>query len=110
MNNRSLPMTAAPESAKSVISPSPGRCPRRAAQRAVAGAARSGGWVRSADLHHEPFRIFFPLATLAGIVGVGLWPLLLLGWMETYPGPSHARLMVPGFSGGVVSGLPGYRP
>ena len=90
-----------------IISQAPGRCPRRAAKKAAAGPARPEEWVRLKDLHHEPFRLFFPLATLAGIAGVALWPLMLLGWTEVYPGPSHARLMVQGFFGGFVLGFLG---
>jgi uncharacterized protein involved in response to NO len=32
---------------------------------------------------------------------------MILGWMETYPGPSHARLMAQGFFGGFVIGFMG---
>ena len=59
------------------------------------------------ELCEEPFRLFFPLATLAGIVGVMLWPAMIWGWMEGYPGPSHARLMIHGFFGGFVLGFMG---
>src|ERR1043165_9018907 len=37
-------------------------------------------------LAREPFRLFFPAATVAGIVGVALWPLHLLGFIANYPG------------------------
>lgn len=60
-----------------------------------------------ADLHREPFRLFFPAATLAGFIGVALWPVMLLGWTEIYPGPGHARLMVQGFFGGFIFGFLG---
>jgi len=66
-----------------------------------------GRWARFADFHHEPFRLFFPAATLAGLIGVALWPVMLLGWTENYPGPSHARLMVQGFFGGFIFGFLG---
>ena len=66
-----------------------------------------GRWVRVADLHREPFRLFFPVAVLAGLIGVALWPMMLLGWTENYPGPSHARLMVQGFFGGFIFGFMG---
>jgi uncharacterized protein involved in response to NO len=59
------------------------------------------------DLHREPFRLFFPAATLAGLVGVGLWVPLLLGWTADYPGTAHARLMVQGFFGGFIFGFLG---
>ena len=66
-----------------------------------------GRWARFADFHHEPFRLFFPAATLAGLIGVALWPISLLGWTENYAGPSHARLMVQGFFGGFIFGFLG---
>ena len=55
----------------------------------------------------EPFRIFFPLATLLGLSGVSLWPLFFLGLHKFYPGPMHARLMVEGFLAGFVIGFLG---
>src|SRR5436190_21845692 len=87
-----------------VTVPAPG-CPRRA--RRATAAPPQKGWASFADFHHEPFRIFFPVATLAGLIGVALWPALLLGWTQNYPGPSHARLMVQGFFGGFILGFMG---
>jgi uncharacterized protein involved in response to NO len=55
----------------------------------------------------EPFRIFFPLATLLGISGVSLWPLFFSGLHKFYPGPMHARLMIEGFLAGFVLGFLG---
>ncbi len=55
----------------------------------------------------EPFRIFFPLATLLGISGVSLWPLFFSGLHQFYPGPMHARLMIEGFLAGFVIGFLG---
>lgn len=55
----------------------------------------------------EPFRIFFPLATLLGISGVSLWPLYFSGLHQFYPGPMHARLMIQGFLAGFVLGFLG---
>ena len=55
----------------------------------------------------EPFRIFFPLATLLGISGVSLWPLFFLGLHKFYPGPMHARLMIEGFLAGFIIGFLG---
>jgi uncharacterized protein involved in response to NO len=66
-----------------------------------------GQWIRCADLHREPFRLFFPVAVIAGLIGVALWPVMLLGWTENYPGPSHARLMAQGFFGGFIFGFLG---
>ena len=58
-------------------------------------------------LAREPFRLFFPAATLAGIVGVALWPLNLLGWTPEYPGQIHARIMAHGLFGGFIFGFLG---
>lgn len=55
----------------------------------------------------EPFRIFFPLATLLGISGVSLWPLFFTGLHKFYPGVMHARLMIEGFLAGFVIGFLG---
>lgn len=53
----------------------------------------------------EPFRIFFPAATLTSVIGVMLWPLLYAGMLNYYPGEAHARLMVEGFVGGFALGF-----
>jgi uncharacterized protein involved in response to NO len=55
----------------------------------------------------EPFRIFFPLATLLGISGVSLWPLFFSGLHKFYPGVMHSRLMIQGFLAGYVIGFLG---
>jgi len=89
-----------------VVASAPGRCPRQALRKAAAFQS-TGRWARFVDFHHEPFRLFFPAATLAGLIGVALWPFMLLGWTENYPGPSHARLMVQGFFGGFILGFMG---
>jgi len=60
-----------------------------------------------ADVGREPFRIFFPSAVLAGIVGVSLWPLHFMGVVEMYPGQNHARIMGYGLFGGFIFGFLG---
>lgn len=60
-----------------------------------------------AQLRAEPFRIFFPLATLIGVVGVLLWPAYFAGLDPVYPGLSHVRLMTQGFFGGFILGFLG---
>lgn len=85
----------------------PGRCPRHATRANSTMLQNPRRWARLTDFHREPFRVFFPFATLAGIIGVALWPVMLLGWTENYPGPSHARLMVQGFFGGFILGFMG---
>lgn len=83
------------------------KCPKRARRAATPINPNADARIRLLDLHREPFRIFFPAATLAGLIGVALWPALLLGWMESYPGAVHARLMMQGFFGGFVIGFMG---
>lgn len=89
-----------------VVNPGPGRCPRHA-RRAAVGGLKVRTWLTARDLHHEPFRLFFPIAALAGLVGITLWPLMLGGWMEEYPGSRHARLMILGFFGAFIFGFLG---
>lgn len=60
-----------------------------------------------ADLCEEPFRLFFPSAVIAGILGVAVWPLHFGGVVSFYPGISHARLMGHGFFGGFILGFLG---
>ena len=55
----------------------------------------------------EPFRVFFPAATLVGLAGGAVWPLHFLGVIPLYPGLSHARLMAYGFFGGFMIGFLG---
>lgn len=55
----------------------------------------------------EPFRVLFPAGVLAGVTGVLLWPLHLLGGIGAYPGPSHTHLMVAGFFGAFIVGFLG---
>ncbi len=55
----------------------------------------------------EPYRLFFPLGLLAGIVGILLWPLFLWGIWKAYPLTVHARLMVEGFMGAFIFGFLG---
>lgn len=60
-----------------------------------------------AEAAREPFRIFFPLGLLAGLLGVSLWPLHFNGIVSFYPGASHARLMAHGFFGAFILGFLG---
>ncbi|HKX60198.1 MAG TPA: NnrS family protein [Verrucomicrobiae bacterium] len=90
-----------------VLDETPRRCPRRALRAASATRPAVSRWVTFADLHREPFRLFFPTATMAALIGIALWPLLLLGWTDAYPGPRHARLMVQGFFSGFIFGFMG---
>jgi uncharacterized protein involved in response to NO len=60
-----------------------------------------------ADLGREPFRILFPAAVLAGLIGVSLWPLYFTGVTQFYPGTDHARVMAYGLFGGFIFGFLG---
>ncbi|MBT8036624.1 MAG: NnrS family protein [Verrucomicrobiae bacterium] len=55
----------------------------------------------------EPYRVFFPLALLAGVAGVILWPLFYWGWLSYYPMFAHGRVMIEGFVGGFAIGFLG---
>ena len=55
----------------------------------------------------EPFRIFFPVGLLLGVIGVSLWILYYAGITALYPGVSHARLMIEGFIASFVIGFLG---
>lgn len=53
----------------------------------------------------DPFRFFFPLGWLAGVLGVGLW--LPLAWDDfaLYPAQAHRLIMVGGFLLAFVTGF-----
>ena len=55
----------------------------------------------------EPFRIFFPVGALLGVVGVSLWPLFYSGATIAYPNIAHARLMIEGLMGSFIFGFLG---
>ncbi len=55
----------------------------------------------------EPFRIFFPLGLVVGIIGLALWPLFFSGALQVYPGWMHSRLMIEGFMGAFIIGFLG---
>lgn len=83
--------------------PSPARCPRHAKPKQQ--VAETKKWATWQTFYQEPFRLFFPLATMAGFIGVLLWVLMYAGWLTDYPGIRHARLMVNGFFGGFILGF-----
>lgn len=58
-------------------------------------------------VREEPYRIFFPLGIVGGVVGVMLWPLWYAGHLKFYPPDAHARLMTQGFMGAFVLGFIG---
>ena len=55
----------------------------------------------------EPYRVFFPLGMLAGMIGVLLWPLYYRQWIGFNPLEAHPRLMIEGFLGAFVLGFLG---
>src|SRR5204863_827252 len=59
------------------------------------------------EMAAEPFRLFFPLGVLAGLIGVSLWPLHFMGVKQFYPGVSHARIMAFGLFGAFILGFLG---
>ena len=63
--------------------------------------------VRRVSVCTEPFRVLFPIAILASIIGVALWPMVYAGWLGFYPGEAHSRIMVQGFVGGFAIGFLG---
>jgi uncharacterized protein involved in response to NO len=63
--------------------------------------------IGAAEIGAEPFRVLFPAAVLAGIMGALLWPLHFWGVVPHYPGLTHARMMANGFFGGVIFGFLG---
>ncbi len=59
------------------------------------------------DIGAQPYRIFFPAAVLAGLVGAALWPLHFGHVISLYPGQAHARIMACGLLGGFIFGFLG---
>lgn len=55
----------------------------------------------------EPYRIFFPLALIYGVIGVMLWPAFYWDLTPHYPYLAHPRLMLEGFVAGFAIGFLG---
>lgn len=72
-------------------------------------AIRSGtrSQLNLATVRSEPFRLFFPLGVLVGMIGVAVWPLYFGGVLANYPGPGHTRMMGQGFFGAFIFGFLG---
>jgi uncharacterized protein involved in response to NO len=45
----------------------------------------------------EPYRIFFPLGILLGVLGVSVWPIYYLGWGIAPSAAGHIGLQIQGF-------------
>lgn len=56
-------------------------------------------------LRREPFRIFFPLAVMSGMLGVGHWLAFQQGWTNSYSGAFHAHVQVWGYIGSFAIGF-----
>ena len=61
--------------------------------------------IRWTDLRREPFRLFFPLGTVFGLVGVTHWLVYALGWTGSYSGFYHAGIQVAYMLGFVIGFL-----
>jgi len=55
----------------------------------------------------EPYRLFFPLGTALGLLGVLIWPVYYLIGDGHYPGIEHSRIMIQGFLSSFVIGFLG---
>lgn len=55
----------------------------------------------------EPYRLFFPLAGLLALVGVGPWVLFSRGLLRAWPGVAHSLVMTEGFVLAVAAGFLG---
>ena len=69
--------------------------------------AADGNERLSINCCEEPFRLFFPIGALLGVLGVSLWPLYYAGLITTYPAMAHARLMIEGFIASFIIGFLG---
>jgi uncharacterized protein involved in response to NO len=56
-------------------------------------------------LRREPFRIFFPLGVLLGLVGVNYWLVYALGAEGSFSRLTHAGLQAGGYMGGFILGF-----
>ena len=56
-------------------------------------------------LCQEPYRIFFPLGVLFGMLGVSHWLFYSLGWTKTYSGFYHSSLQMMGYMASFVTGF-----
>src|SRR5215467_6399203 len=45
----------------------------------------------------DPYRIFFPLGIILGLMGVSIWPLYYFGITQGYSGRAHAFVQTDGF-------------
>lgn len=60
-------------------------------------------WFKSAA--EEPYRIFFPLGILWGIVGISHWFFYALKWIPTYSMQLHSAIQISGYMGCFIAGF-----
>ncbi|MBI4531701.1 MAG: hypothetical protein HY709_09260, partial [Candidatus Latescibacteria bacterium] len=46
---------------------------------------------------NEPFRVFFPLGIVCGLIGVSHWLLYQVGWIGQYSCFYHGLIQIQGF-------------
>ncbi|MDP2643999.1 MAG: NnrS family protein [Desulfobacterales bacterium] len=51
-------------------------------------------WAAICRFLEEPYRIFFPLAILCGMLGIGHWLAYAAGWIDRYSGFMHASIQM----------------
>ncbi|MBI2095917.1 MAG: NnrS family protein [Candidatus Omnitrophica bacterium] len=56
-------------------------------------------------IQREPFRLFFPLGVLFGVIGTGHWLVYGVGWSGSYSGYYHASVQVKLYLGAFVGGF-----
>src|SRR5258706_13137780 len=53
----------------------------------------------------DPYRLFFPLGIILGVMGVMIWPLYYFGITEGYSGRAHAYVQTDGFLFSFIAGF-----
>src|SRR5215510_11869294 len=53
----------------------------------------------------DPYRIFFPLGILLGVMGVAIWPFYYFGLTNGYSGRAHAYVQTDGFLYAFIAGF-----
>ncbi len=53
----------------------------------------------------DPFRLFFPLGVLIGILGVGHWVFYTMGWTKSYSGFYHSSIQMQAYMASFVIGF-----
>src|SRR6266566_9914237 len=53
----------------------------------------------------DPYRIFFPLGIMLGVMGVAMWPLYYFGVTDGYSGRAHAFVQTSGFLYAFIAGF-----